>query len=83
MIFQECLPKLTNQMTIELDDTTAEKFKSFCQYEQELLSEHARWKELKLYIKQMQFGSFNLTIKDGLPYRVDKPMQTVILGIKV
>lgn len=82
MMFQEHLAK-TIMVTIELDDERAEKFKRFSQHEQEIMAEHAKWRELKTYVKQMQFGSFTLTVKDGMPYRVDKPIQTLILGIKI
>jgi len=68
---------------IELDDNAAEQFKRFCQYEEELISEHAKWRELKAYVNSMQFGSFTLTVRDGLPHRIDKPLQTFVFGIKI
>lgn len=71
----------TTMTTIELTDEEAERFKLFRQHEQELMAEHARWKEFKTLVKNMQFGNLTLTVKDGVPYRVDRPVQTVILGI--
>lgn len=69
--------------TIELTDQEAEQFKAFRKYQAELLHEQKQWKELQAFAKGMQYGTFTLTIKDGLPYRVDNPLQTIVFGIKL
>jgi hypothetical protein len=65
------------------DDIEIEKYKRFCQFEQQLLAEDARWQQLKKYCKDVGHGTISLAIQDGMPYKISKPMQTVILGIKI
>ena len=58
-----------------------EEFKQFCQYKQEWLQEQANWKQLRAFSEKMQYGSFTLTIKDGVPVRIDNPLQQLVLGV--
>jgi len=73
------------QMTkIEITDPVEiEQYKNFIKYQAELNQEQKQWKELRTFTKQLGFGSFTLVVKDGLPHRVDNPMQTIVLGIKL
>lgn len=66
--------------TIELDDQAAERYKNFCQHEQELMAVQQNWKDLRKFAENMQFGAFTLVIKDGKPVRIDNPMQQIVLG---
>ncbi len=66
--------ELTNEQEIA-------DFQSFCKYKQELLAEHEQWKEFKAFCKTMSFGSMNLSIEDGRPRKIIKPVQTIIFGI--
>lgn len=68
-------------VNIELDDNRAEQFKRFCQHEAEINAERENWKQLKNFCKQMQYGAFSLSVKDGQPYKISNPMQEVVLGI--
>lgn len=64
---------------IELtDDKEIQDFKEFCQYKQDWLAEQHNWKQLRAFAENMQFGSFTLTIKDGLPVRIDNPIQSIV-----
>lgn len=65
------------------DEAEIERYKKFLQYEQEIAEEHKVWKELKDFTKHVNYGSFTLVIKDGLPYRVDNPIQTIIFGVRI
>jgi len=65
------------------DPKEIELYKAFLQHRQQLLNEEKQWAELKTFVKTLGYGTFSLTIKNGLPYRVDNPIQTVILGIKM
>lgn len=67
-------------INIELDDSRAEQFKRFCQYEQDMINIQENWKQVRKYAENLQFGAFTLIIKDGMPVRIDNPMQQVVLG---
>lgn len=77
---------MDDKVAVYLTPIEAEKFKSFCAQEQSIEQsqlEHQNWKQLKDLAANMQYGVFtNVVIKDGLPVRMDAPMQTVVLGIK-
>lgn len=64
---------------IELTEQDAESFKAFCQYQQQFLNVAKNWKQVHEFAANMQFGSFTLTIKDGVPVRIDNPLQVLIL----
>ena len=72
---------MDSKVSIEMDTQTAEDFKLFCQYKQEILAEHQNWKELRAFCKQIGYGSFNLSIENGSPKKVTNPLQTLVLGI--
>jgi hypothetical protein len=63
------------------DEKEIEDFKQFCEYKEQWISEARNWKELRAFAEKMQFGSFTLTIKDGVPVRIDNPLQQIVLGI--
>lgn len=66
---------------IELtEENEIEQFKQFCQYKQDWMAEQQNWKQLRAFCEKMQFGAFQLTIKDGVPVRIDNPIQQVVLG---
>ncbi len=69
---------------IELTDPIEiEAYKKFRQYQEEILSEEKQWTQLKVFIKTLGYGTLSLSIKNGLPYRIDNPIQTIILGVKL
>lgn len=65
------------------DDVEIEAFKSFRQHQDEILKEAQQWKELKAFVKNIGYGTLTLSVKNGLPYRVDNPIQTIVFGIKI
>ena len=70
---------------IYLTDEEVEKFKEFREYQQskeERALEHQNWRQLKAFAKDMQYGVFTVTIKEGIPVRIDQPMRQVIFSIK-
>ncbi len=66
-----------------VNDQEIEDYKQFCQYKQELSQWHKNWQEVIGYANKMQYGSFNLTIKDAKPVRIDNPMQQIVIGFGV
>jgi len=59
---------------IELTDPgEIEDFKAFCLYKQQFVNAAHTWKQVHEFASNMQFGSFSLTIKDGMPVRIDNP----------
>lgn len=69
---------------IELTDPKEiELYKDFCEHQQEILREKHQWKQLRQFVESIQYGSFTLTVKDGVPYRVDNPIQTVVFTVKL
>ncbi len=56
-----------------------EDFKSFCLYKQQFQNEGLVWKQVREYAVNMQFGSFTLTIKNGIPVRIDQPLKVLVL----
>lgn len=65
------------------DESEIERYIRFCKYEEDLIKEKEAWKELKSFCTKVGYGSFSLTVKDGVPYRVDNPIQNIILGVKL
>lgn len=67
-------------MKLELtDNQEIEDFKAFCLYKQQFANEGLVWKQVREYSVNMQFGSFTLTIKNGVPVRIDQPMKVLVL----
>ena len=66
-----------DKTAVYMSDEEAEKFKAFCAS----VSSHPNWLELKEFMEKIQFGSIAITIKDGIPVRIDNPLQVKVLGI--
>jgi hypothetical protein len=65
------------------DPIEIENFKLFCQHRQKILKEERHWQDLRAYCKQMNFGSFTLVVEDGLPKRIQQPLQSIVFGINL
>ena len=74
---------MTEIKVILEDPIEIEEFKVFRQRKQELLLEDERWKQLRQYCKDIQYGTLNLSVKDGEPIKVTRPLQALILGVRV
>lgn len=70
-------------VTIELTDSEAEQFKAFRKNQSQVEATALAWKEVIDFTKQLDSGNFTLTLQNGLPVRINNPMQTVIIGIKL
>lgn len=65
------------------DPIEIEQFKSFRKHQSEVENITASWKQVMDFTQQMGSGSFTLTVQNGLPVRINNPLQTVIIGIKL
>lgn len=70
-------------ISIELNDLEAEQFKAFRKHQSEVENITASWKQVMDFTKTMGSGSFTLVVQNGLPVRIDNPLQKVIIGIKL
>lgn len=79
------------KISIGLTSREIELFKQFRQHQDKIekivssglldVIASPNWKELFDYSQKVQFGTMQVTIKDGVPVRVDKPMQQLIFGV--
>lgn len=70
-------------VTITLNDEEAEQFKAFRRYQNQLESTVTAWREVIEFTKNLGSGNFTLTVQNGVPVRINNPMQTVVIGIKI
>lgn len=68
---------------IELTDKEAEQYKDYCKYQSQFEAILSQWRQVIDFTQQMKNGSFTLTVQNGLPVRINNPMQTVVIGIKI
>ena len=64
------------------DEEEIARYVRFCKYEENLQKDQQIWRELKDFCGKVGYGSFTLTVKEGIPYKVDNPIQNIVLGIK-
>lgn len=74
----------TKKMTsIDLSDEEIKDFIAFRKHQHELESIVPSWKQVIDFANDLKGGSFTLTIQNGKPVRINNPMQTVVIGIKL
>lgn len=85
MTLAEHLQRLIKQMTkIELtDDTEIEAFKAFRKHQSQYEAMMPAWKQVVDFTSNLGNGTFTLTVQNGLPVRINNPMQTVVIGINL
>lgn len=73
---------MDNQTKIELTDPNEiADFIDFRKHKQEMLSDGESWKQVKKFARNMQYGTFSLTVKDGKPVRIDNAIQQLLIVI--
>lgn len=60
-----------------------EQFKAFRKHQSEIENITAAWKQVMDFTVKMGSGSYTLVVQNGLPVRIDNPMQKIIIGIKL
>lgn len=68
-------------ITIELTDKEALQFKEFRKLQSEIENYHKNWNQVMQYSKMLGNGSFTMTIQNGVPVRIERSMQKVVLGV--
>lgn len=68
---------------IYLDNEEMEQFKSFRKHQSQVEAITTSWKQVMDFTQQMGSGSFSLTVQNGLPVRINNPMQTLIISMKI
>lgn len=70
-------------VTVELNNQEAEQFKAFRKNQSEFESILPAWRQVMDFTTTLGSGSYTLTVQNGLPVRINNPLQTVIIGIKL
>ncbi len=66
-----------------MNDTEAKAYLDFCNNRAKYEAIIPAWKQVMDFTTKMGNGSFTLTVQNGLPVRINNPLQTVIIGFKI
>ena len=81
---EQAKEKQTTRTTrIDLTDAEVADFIAFRKHKHDLESLVPSWKQVIDFAEGLKSGSFTLTIQNGKPVRINNPMQTVVIGIKL
>lgn len=65
------------------DDNEIKAFMAFRKHQSQYEAMMPAWKQVMDFTQTMGNGNFTLTVQNGLPVRINNPLQTVIIGIKI
>lgn len=72
-----------NHVTVEMSSDDVVAFAAFRKHQMLMDKIPAAWGQVIEYSKQMGNGSFSIVVQNGVPVRIDRPMQKVIIGLKL
>ncbi len=74
---------MENKTAIYMNDAEVKSYLDFCNNRAKYEAIVPAWKQVIEFTAQLGSGNYNLTVQNGLPVRINNPLQTVVIGIKL